>query len=112
MDWIRKVRICLNCSYNRLIFVRASTMERDGLNNKLLVELEDFAELGLKSGVLNMGSENDKEPNFVILENCAHRICAPRQDDDRFYSLIFWTKDSPDDNLPMPAKIVCPLSCP
>lgn len=40
-------------------------MERDHLNQKQCVEIEQCAELGLKSGVLNMGSGKDKEPNLL-----------------------------------------------
>ena len=54
---------------------------------------------------LELFSQVAKRDDYVLLDQKAHRICAP-QDDTKCYAIILWTKDGPNDNSPSSEKIV------
>jgi len=70
------------------------------LDKKCMVESPELILDGEKSGIF-------KEPiDYVMIGNSVHRICAPLVNNERMYSLIFWTKTGAEDNNPTSEKIV------
>jgi len=74
------------------------------LEKKSMVELKSFTVGGRESKQISDFDPDLGGPNYVVLEETVHRVCAPT--DGQAYPIIFWTKDSPSDNTPKSEKIV------
>jgi len=75
--------------------------ELDDLKKKYMVESPALVQEGKKSGIFT-----DEPLNYEMIGNSVHRICAPPLDNEKMYSLIFWTKKDGEDNTPTTDKIV------
>ncbi len=69
-----------------------------------MVELKSSAVRGLENGQISDLDPNLEGPNYIVLEEAVHRVCAPT--DGQAYPIIFWTKDNQSDNTPTTEKIV------
>ncbi|KAJ2935501.1 hypothetical protein H1R20_g1594, partial [Candolleomyces eurysporus] len=77
--------------------------EQHLLHGKKLLELAEFVEVGLQSGVLSNDGDN---ANYVVLDEAVHRICAPLADEATgARGIILWTKEGPDDTVVTSQKI-------
>ena len=74
------------------------------LEKKSMVELESSAAHGLENGQISDLDPKLEGPNYIVLEEAVHRVCAPT--DGQAYPIIFWTKDNQLDNTPTKEKIV------
>lgn len=54
----------------------------------------------------NLFSQVAADDDYALLDRKAHIICAPQ--DDKSHTIIFWTKDNPNDNSPTVEEI---MSC-
>jgi hypothetical protein len=69
-----------------------------------MVELKSFVPRGKKNKQISDMDPNLGGPNYVLLDESVHRVCAPT--DGEAYPLIFWTKDNKSDKIPTAEKIV------
>ncbi|RXW19024.1 hypothetical protein EST38_g6824 [Candolleomyces aberdarensis] len=77
--------------------------EQHLLRGKKLLELAEFAEVGLQSGVLSNDGDN---ANYVVLNEAVHRICAPLAGEATgARGIILWSKEGPDDTVVTSQKI-------
>jgi hypothetical protein len=63
-----------------------------------MVESDDQVDTGLQNGAF-------KEGEYIRVDKTMNRLCAPT-DKTRMTSFIFWTKNSPEDNVPTWDKVV------
>jgi hypothetical protein len=74
------------------------------LEKKSMVELKSLAVRGRQNGRISDVDPNLGRPNYVVLEDAVHRVCAPP--DGEAHPIIFWTKDNQSDTMPTSEKIV------
>jgi hypothetical protein len=68
-----------------------------------MIEMGAFAARGEHLGRISKTGNNGK-PNYVVLEDEVHRVCAATG--DKPHAIIFWTKDDESDTKPSADKIV------
>jgi hypothetical protein len=85
-------------------FLRFPLEELVQLEKKSMVELKSLAVCGHQNGRISDVDPNLGGPNYVVLEDSVHRVCAPT--DGEAHPIIFWTKDSQSDTTPTSGKIV------
>lgn len=90
---------------NYLIEIRTNQEQLDSWINKSMVESEDQVTIGLKHKAF------DKD-TYIRVDQLMHRLCGPHENNGKkrkMQSFIFWTKETPFDNMPTWDKMVSNL---